>query len=105
MRVFVADGSFQEVTVPVKLQNDTIPVTPTIVPTSTPEEVTILVPTPFLLAASPTPTEQPKPTPTALPTNPASLDSNTILISLGRGALVILGLFAFTGLILRIRRF
>ena len=105
LRVFVADGSFQEVTVPVKLQNDTIPVTATIVPTSTPEEVTILVPTPFLLAASPTPTEQPKPTPTALPTNPASLDSNTILMSLGRGALVILGLFAFTGLILRIRRF
>ena len=106
LRVFVSDGSFQEVTVPVKLTNDTVPETPTILaPTSTPEEVTILVPTPFLLAASPTPTEQPKPTPTALPTNPASLDSNSILMSLGRGALVILGLFAFTGLILRIRRF
>src|SRR5215216_7764751 len=104
LRVFVADGSFQEVTVPVKLQNDTAPTTPTvIVPTSTPEDVIILVPTPFLLASSATPTDLPDPTPTALPANPASLEPATILFSLGRGALVILGFFAFAGLILRLR--
>lgn len=106
LRVFVAEGSIQEVTVPVKLQNDTVPAIPTtLVPTSTPEEVAILVPTPFLLAASPTPTNLPKPTPTTLPANRVSLNSKTILMSLGRGALVILGLFVFAGLILRIRRF
>ncbi len=106
LRVFVTDGSSQEVTVPVTLQNDALPATPTILsPTSTPEGVIILVPTPFLLAASPTPTDVPRSTPTSLPANPASLDSNTILLSLGRGALVILGAFALAGLIVRIRRF
>ena len=106
LRVFVSDGSFQEVTVPIKLQNDAVPATPTVVvPTSTPEKETIVLPTPFLLASSPTPTDLPHPTPSALPANPASLEPGTILFSLGRGALVILGLFAFAGLILRLRRF
>ncbi len=106
LRVFVTDGTSQEVTVPVTLQNDTLPTTPAIpVPTATPEGVTVLIPTPFLLAASPTPTDVPRSTPTPLPANPASLDSNTILVSLGRGALVILGAFALAGLIVRIRRF
>jgi hypothetical protein len=105
LRVFIADGSFQEVTVPVKLQNDVVPATPTVVPTATPEAETILIPTPFLLAASPTPTDLPRPTPTPLATNPVSLGSSTVFSSLGRGALVILGLFAFAGLMLRFRRF
>lgn len=104
LRVFVADGSFQEVTVPVTVQNDVLP-TPIPTLTPTPEEVTILVPTPFLLAASPTPTDLPRPTPTSLPTNPVSLDVTTIYLSLGRGALVILGMFALAGLVFRIRRF
>jgi hypothetical protein len=104
LRVFGGDGSFQEVTVPVSIQNDAVP-TATPAPTATPEEVTVLVPTPFLLAASQTPTDVPRPTPTPLPTNPVSLDSTTILLSLGRGALVLLGMFALAGLILRIRRF
>lgn len=104
LRVFAGDGSFQEVTVPVSIQNDAVP-TATPAPTATPEEITVLVPTPFLLASSPTPTEMPRPTPTPLPTNPVSLDSTTILLSLGRGALVLLGMFALAGLILRIRRF
>ena len=105
LRVNIEDGTFQEVSVPIKLENDVMPPTPTPVTTSTPEEVTILVPTPFLLAASPTPTDVPLPTPTALPLNPASLGQNQIYGSLGRGALVILGLFALAGLIIRVRRF
>lgn len=104
LRVFAGDGSFQEVTVPVSIQNDAVP-TATPAPTATPEEITVLVPTPFLLAASQTPTDLPRPTPTALPSNPVSLNSTTILLSLGRGALVLLGMFALAGLILRIRRF
>src|SRR5512140_3270701 len=70
LRVFTTDGSSQEVTVPFKLQNDVAPATPTVVvPTSTPDEVTVLIPTPFLLAASPTPTDVPRSTPTPLPAN------------------------------------
>ena len=106
LRVNLTDGTFQEVTVPVKIQNDT-PLstsTPELVATSTADSVTIQIPTPFLLAASPTPTEVPRPTPTALPTNPVSLHQNEILISLGRGALVIIGIFIFAGLIIRVRR-
>lgn len=104
LRVFLGDGTVQEVTVPVTVQNDAAP-TPSPTATSTPEAVTILVPTPFLLASSPTPTDVPRPTPTALPGNPVSLDPNTVFSSFGRGALVILGMFALAGLLLRIRRF
>jgi hypothetical protein len=104
LRVSIADGSVQEMTVPITVQNDAVP-TPTLAPTSTPESVTVEIPTPFLLAASPTPTNVPRPTPTSLSENPVSLDSNKILLSLGRGALVILGLFAFVGLITRFRHY
>lgn len=104
LRVFAGDGSFQEVTVPVTVLNDSLP-TPTPSPTATEESVTVQIPTPFLLAASPTPTEMARPTPTPLPSNPVSLDPSTIFSSLGRGALVILGMFALAGLLLRIRRF
>jgi hypothetical protein len=104
LRVNFEDGTSQEATVPIKIGNDAGP-TPTAETISTPQESEVLVPTPFLLAASPTPTEVPRPTPTALPPNPASLEGNEIYTSLGRGALVILGLFALAGLIIRVRRF
>ena len=103
LRVFLDDGSVQEATVPVTLQNDIQP-TSTPAPTSTPEEVTVLVPTPFLLAASPTATARPRSTPTPLPANPVSLDQKIVYSSFGRGVLVILGVFAVAGIILRIRR-
>ncbi len=103
LRANFDDGTFQEVTVPVKIGNEAVP-TSTPAPTATPEDVTGLFPTPFLLAASPTPTEVPPPTPTALPANPASLRQNEIYASLGRGALVIVGLFVLAGLIIRVRR-
>ncbi len=104
LRVFTAEGSAQEVTIPIVVQNDTVPI-PTATPTAAPDEVTVLIPTPFLLAASPTPTELPHPTPSPLPANPVGLSQNQIYASLGRGALVILGLFAIAGLIVRFRRF
>lgn len=104
LRLSFEDGTFQEVTVPVKVGNDALP-TATPEPTPTPDTAGILLPTPFLLAASPTPTDVPRPTPTALPPNPAALGQNQIYASLGRGALVILGLFALAGLILRVRRY
>jgi hypothetical protein len=49
LRVFIADGTVQEVTVPISIRNDAVP-TPTLAPTSTPESVTVQIPTPFLLA-------------------------------------------------------
>ena len=104
LRVNLEDGTSQEVTVPVKIGNDALP-TPTLAPTATPQPDVVLVPTPFLVAASPTPTEVPRPTPTALPTNPAALGQTQIYASLGRGALVILGLFALAGIIIRVRRY
>ena len=104
LRVNFEDGTSQEVTVPIKIGNDLLP-TPTPEPTATLEPDVALIPTPFLLAASPTPTELPRPTPTALPPNPVSLGQNQIYTSLGRGALVILGLFALAGLIVRVRRY
>ncbi|NWG05998.1 MAG: hypothetical protein HXY35_04835 [Chloroflexi bacterium] len=105
LRLTLTDGSFQEVTIPVSVQNNVPIASPTPAPTSTPEpEIEVQIPTPFLLASSPTPTAQPHPTPTPLPTNPVSLNQTAIYTSLGRGALVILGLFVFAGiLLLRLR--
>lgn len=105
LRVNLADGTFQEATVPITIQNDAPILTPTPIVTSTPESsLGFQVPTPFLLAASPTPTEVPRPTPTPLPANPASLTQSTILASLGRGAIVILALFVFSLILLRLRQ-
>ena len=104
VRVNLIDNTFQEITIPIQIGNDVAPSTPTVVPTATLNVVEAQIPTPFLLAASPTPTTPPRSTPTALPTNPASLGQTSIYASLGRGALVIFGLFALSGLILRLRR-
>jgi hypothetical protein len=105
LRVTLTDGTFQEVTVPITIQNDAPLPTPTPGSTATPEaSIAFQAPTSFLLAASPTPTEVPPPTPTVLPSNPASLEPGNIVGSLGRGALVIAGLFAFASLLLRLRR-
>jgi hypothetical protein len=104
LRVNFEDGTFQEATIPIQVGNDVLP-TQTPEPTATLEQETVLIPTPFLLAVSPTPTDLPRPTPTALPANPVSLGQTQIYTSLGRGALVILGLFAIAGLIIRIRRY
>ena len=98
LRVNLEDSTSQDVTVPVKIGNDAVP-TPTLALTATPQPAAVLIPTPFLLAASPTPTEVPRPTPTALPTNPVALGQNQIYASLGRGAMVILGLFALPELL------
>jgi hypothetical protein len=105
LRVNLSDGAFVDVTVPVTIQNDVSFMTPTPMPTSTPESITVQFPTPFLVASSPTPTKTSRPTPTVLPPNPVSLSQINIFTSLGRGALVIIGLFALSGLFLRLRRY
>ncbi len=105
LRVTLADGTSKEAIAQIKVQNDAPILTPTPIVTSTPNQLDPQMPTPFLFAASPTPTLTPRPTPTSLPTNAVSLNQTTIYTSLGRGALVILGLFLFAGLILRFRRY
>lgn len=105
LRVNLADGTFQEMTVPITVMNDAPLRTPTTEPPTPTPESAVQIPTPFLLAASSTPTDVPRPTPTALPPNPASLGQRQIYLSLGRGALVMIGLFALAGLIIRLRRF
>ena len=105
LRVNLEDGTFEEATVQIRVQNDAPILTPTPLITFTPDQLEVQMPTPFLVAASPTPTTTPRPSPTPLPTNAAVLDQTEIYTSLGRGALVILGLFLFAGLILRYRRY
>jgi hypothetical protein len=105
LRVTFEDGTSQEVMIPVTVLNDVPLSTPTAIPPTSTPEFAVQIPTPFLLAASPTPTDVPRPTPTALPSNPVSLGQNEIYGSLGRGALVMIGLFALAGLIVRLRRF
>lgn len=103
--VTLTDGTTQEVTVPIAIQNEAPVATPTAVPTATLEfSIGVQIPTPFLLAASPTPTEVPRPTPTPLPANPAALTQAEITASFRRGAFVIAGLFVFAGMLLRLRR-
>jgi hypothetical protein len=105
LRVTLEDGTFQEVMVHVMVMNDVALSTPTAVPPTSTPEIAVQIPTSFLLAASPTPTDLPRPTPTMLPPNPAALGQNQIYGSLGRGALVMIGLFIFAGLIVRLRHF
>jgi hypothetical protein len=105
LRVNFEDGTFQEVTVPVSVMNDVPLSTATAIPLTSTPEIAVQIPTAFLLAASPTPTELPRPTPTSLAPNPASLGQGEIYRSLGRGALVIIGLFALAGIVVRLRRF
>lgn len=105
LRVIKDDGTFEDAVVQVKVQNDTPIQAPTPIITATPDQFNAQNPTPFLVASSPTPTLTPRPTPTLLPTNAVSLNQISIYTSLGRGALVILGLFLLAGLILRFRRY
>lgn len=105
LRVNLEDGAFEEATIQIKVQNDSPILTPTPIVTSTPDQLVLQISTPFLVAASPTPTLTPPPTPTSFPTNAVSLNQTTIYTSFGRGALVILGLFLFAGLVLRFRRY
>jgi hypothetical protein len=105
LRVILVDETFQETSIQIRVQNDVPILTPTPIVTSTPNQLDSQIPTPFLVASSPTPTLTPRPTPTPLPTNDVALDQRTIYTSIGRGALVIFGLFLFVGLILRFRRY
>jgi hypothetical protein len=109
LRVFLQDGSTQDVVVSdLKIRNDVPPATVTPTATESSNSVT-LNPIP-LLSTEETATIQPPtalPTfssPTSLPANPASVTSTSIYSNFARGGLVTLVLFAFFSLILRFRK-
>lgn len=104
LRVFLLDGSSQDVVVSgLKIRNDE-PLT-TATPTATQLEVELFVTSaPPTLTPRPQPTLQTFPSPTPLPPNPASVTSSSIYLSFGRGALIVLGLFIFFSIILRLRK-
>lgn len=109
LRVYSQDGSFQEVIItdlkvrnytadPTATPSDTLPTSPTLPSISQfnadPASPSLDEPTPTITY----------PTSTPLPPNPASLTVNAILSIFGKSALVILGLFIFISLLLRLRR-
>jgi hypothetical protein len=101
LRVFLQDGSSQDVVVSdLKIRNDT-PL-PTESPTATlPSQFSTPLPTSTAPPESSLPTF---PSPTPLPANPASVTQSSIYLNFARGALITLVLFAFFSLILRLRK-
>ena len=101
LRVFLQDGSSQDVIVPdLKIRND-VPL-PVESPTATlPSQFSTAVPTATMQPATALPT---LPSPTPLPVNPVSVTSPSIYSNFVRGAVIVLVLFAFFGLILRLRK-
>ena len=98
--VILEDGSQVTVDVPdLRVRNYTPVETDTPAPTATPAPGDTPVPT-----DTPTPSDTPiPPTVTPLPTNPAQMNPEDIRLSLGKGALVAVGLFALLGLYQAIR--
>ena len=117
LRIFLQDGTSQDVTVTdLHVNNSVAPptamVTPTQLPTATvtasplPTDETFATPSTL---STPFPTETPvavstsAPQPTPLPANPAALTPDSIYSNLGRGALLALILFLVLGIFLRLR--
>jgi len=101
LRVFLADGTFQEALVSdLKIQNDS-PVPPELPATFTPAPIELPPPTSTVLPATAT---LAFPTPTPLSPNPATLAASSIYSTFGRGALIAVITFAVAALFLRLRR-
>ena len=105
LRVFLQDGTFQDVLVnDLRIRNNEPLPTATVTSTEavfnfqplneTPEASSELTPTPVITY----------PTSTPLPANPASLTTSSIFTIFWKSALIILILFAFFSLILRLRK-
>jgi len=104
LRVFLLDGSFQDVAVTdLSVRNYTAVPTPTITATAT-NVVQFVVPTAQLIILEPGTATPSIATPTPLPPNPASLETPSIASALTRGAVLTILLFLGFGLVLRLRR-
>ena len=107
LRVTLQDCSSQDAMVKIKVQNEAP--TPALISTMTPTVAflptwTAFPSTPTNVVISSTPTPIPFPTPTVLPSNPVELQSSEIYSGIERGGLIILGLFVFFGILIRLRR-
>ncbi len=105
LRVTLMDGTFQDVTVTVKVRNYTALPTSTV--TVTPTQPVLQIPTAIVLAPTSTATPTPRPTPptpTALPLNPASITTHEIYSGFWQGAAIVLLVFLVFGLLIRLRR-
>jgi hypothetical protein len=101
LRVALQDGSLLETLVTgLRVRNQT----PTLAPTSTPEFDLPPAASPLHPTPMPAPTSTRLPTPTALPSNPASLGESQIYAFLVRAILVTLLIFLVVALLLRVRR-
>lgn len=102
LRVFLADGTFQEAIVTdLKIRNQELP-TPTSTDLPLPQFDNNATPTPRII--EPTEIVLSYPSATPLPINPASITTNSIYKVFGQSALVVLVLFLLFSLILRLRK-
>ncbi len=104
LRIFLIDGTFQDVTISdLKIRNDT-PEPTEIVLTETPlPQFNAATPLPALSQLTSTAIIT-FPSSTPLPANPASVTTTSIYSTFSRGALIVLILFIFFSLILRLRK-
>ncbi len=101
LRVFAADGAFQDATVPFEIANYTSPevASPAPSPTKAPA---VQIPSPVLVPTSPSPQPSLVPTPSPLPPNPMALTPNSVYAGLVRGALVtVVVIVIFAAILLR----
>lgn len=104
LHVHLLDGSFQDVLVQdLKIRND-IPVPTEVVPANTSFPQLIATDLPPALTEPPATGVTPYFVPTPLPLNPASVTISSIYSTFGRGALIVLVLFIFFSLLLRLRK-
>jgi hypothetical protein len=105
LRVFLADGTVQEMSFPVQIRNYSVLLSPTPPAlTAIPTKPVLQIPTPIVIPPSATPTAAPLPTPTLLPMNPAVTNSHDVYSGFWRGGLVVLIIFIAFGIALRLRR-
>lgn len=104
LRIHLLDGSFQDVLVQdLKIRNDT-PMSTEVIPTNTSLPQLVATDLPPALTEPPAIGMTPYFVPTPLPLNPASVTISSIYSTFGRGALIVLALFIFFSLLLRLRK-
>ncbi|MBE0671463.1 MAG: hypothetical protein IH588_12820 [Anaerolineales bacterium] len=104
LRIFLIDGTFQDVIVSdLKIRNDA-PLPAEVVLTETPLPQFSFATSLPLLTKLPVTAAVTYPSSTPLPVNPASVTTSSIYFTFGRGALIVLVLFVFFSLILRLRK-
>ncbi len=104
LRVNLQDGSFQDALVSgLKIRNES-PLPAEIISTQTPVPSFIGTLPPLTLTSLPATAAKIYPSPTPLPANPASVTMASIYSTFGRGALIVLAVFIFFSLILRLRK-